>query len=244
MGTANLFGALLWEPKEAIGAGLAMRKGHDKLFQHHGMNPTHLLDWQKGCTPILALHGKDGTQGHFMKMGEYFLEHRIGPFFTVNLSSGELTQKDIEIVEQKLAEIKKLCGCEKVHLLGYSRGAELAHYIAQEPGSFTMNNGYCRQLKKSSHWRTDIECIIRIGSMTNQKEWETLSKEMQAHVWEVRGLDDIHMPERSLAGKQAVEIAGIGHLGLMTSTKVFSELKRIFNNHQSIDQVQHFNKAV
>ncbi|MCB1107209.1 MAG: hypothetical protein KDK76_03845 [Chlamydiia bacterium] len=223
---ANVMGALLWEPRNAIKAGQDLQVGKGGPFQFFGMNPTELLPWQVGRIPILALHGKNGTQGMFLQMGKYFQEHQIGPLFTVNLAEGELTEADCDTIDQKIEEIKRICRCEKVHLLGYSRGAEIAPYAALERGTYHINNGFCYQSKHWTNWREDIGLIIRIGSMTTQEEWKHFSREMQETIWEIRGLDDIHMPEPSLAIHH-IEVSETGHLGLVSSKVVFDHLHSI-----------------
>lgn len=224
--TANVVGALLWEPRQAFKAGADLEKGKVETFQHFGMNPTNLQEWQIGRTPILALHGKNGSQGMFLKMGEYFERNRLGPLFTVNLSDGELCEEDRDIIDAKIAEIQRVCECEKVDLLGYSRGAEMALYAALEKESYRIYNGYCYQARKWKTWRPEVGKIIRIGSMTTKEEWKHLSHPMQESLWEIRGLDDIHMPEPSFA-KHAIEIDGVGHVGLVSSPLVFAVLDSV-----------------
>lgn len=67
----------------------------------------------------------------FTSMGKFFQDEEMGPIFTVNLADGELTEKDCGVVNAKIKEIQALYGREvKVDLVGYSRGAELAFYLA------------------------------------------------------------------------------------------------------------------
>ena len=223
--TASVVGALLWEPREAIRAGSALSVGKEEAFHHFGMNPTSLKKWQEGRTPVLALHGKNGNQGMFLKMGEYFERNKLGPLFTVNLCSGELTEKNRKIVDQKIVEIQALYGRDvKIDLLGYSLGAEEALYSALPNGSYTIHEGYCYQTQSWSKWRPEVNRVIRIGSMTLKDEWDHLSDSMKEMLWEIRGFDDIHMPEPSFSHNR-VEIDGVGHVGLVSSPCVFNALK-------------------
>ncbi len=227
--TASVVGALLWEPREAIRAGNALSIGKEQTFLHFGMNPTRLMEWQKDRIPILALHGKNGNQGMFLKMGEYFERNRIGPLFTVNLCPGELTEKNRKIVDQKIAEIQTLYGHNvKIDLLGYSLGAEEALYSALPRDSYRIHNGYCYQTESWDYWRPEVNRVIRIGSMTLKDEWDHLSDSMKKVLWEIRGLDDIHMPEPSFAHHR-VEINGVGHVGLVSSPSVFNTLKTLMS---------------
>ena len=227
--TANVVGALLWEPRAAIETGIALQGGKESEFHYFGLNPTQLNEWQKDRTPILALHGKNGNQGMFLKMGEFFEKNQIGPLFTVNLCAGELTEKNREIIDQKITEIQTLYGREiQIDFLGYSLGAEEALYAALVKDSYRIHEGYCYQTRSWEKWRPEVNRIIRIGSMTLEEEWKHLSDSMKPMVWEIYGGDDIHMPEPSFAC-HSVKIDGVGHVGLISSPSVFKILKTLMS---------------
>ena len=228
--TANVLGALLWEPAESIKAAKDLNYGKSLDFHDFGMNPKKLSEKQLSQTPILALHGKNGTQGTFLGAGEFFQKNGIGPLFTVNLSDGELTEKDREIIDEKILEIKRLYGRDdiQIDLIGYSRGAEMALYAALPKDSYRIHEGYCCQTKKWEEFRPEVRRIIRIGSMTTFKEWSHLSLTMQKAIWEIRGMDDIHMPETSYCVNK-VEVEGVGHLGLPSHIFVLRALKSLLS---------------
>ncbi len=223
--TANVVGALLWEPRVAIETGNTLAVGKGEAFHYFRMNPTRLEEWQKDRTPVLALHGKNGNQGMFLKMGEFFEKNQIGPLFTVNLCKGGLTERNRETIDQKIAEIHGLYGRDvQVDFLGYSLGAEEAFYSALPKGSYRIHEGYCYKTQGWRKWRPEVNRVIRIGSMTLKHEWDHLSDLMKKVLWEIRGLDDIHMPESSVA-HNGVKIDGVGHVGLISSPSVFNALK-------------------
>ena len=225
---ASVFGALLWEPKISIQTGTAINQGRVDKFQAYGMNPEVIKDKEK--TPTLALHGKNGSQGMFLLLGKYFQEHDMGPLFTVNLSEGELKEKDLGVINAKIEEIQSLYGRKvKINFIGYSLGAELALYAAFHKDSWRIEErGRCF-LSPVSKWRKEVGKIIRIGSMTLQNEWKMLSDEMKISIYEIRGKDDIHMPEPSYA-KNQYQVDGVGHVGLVTSSLVFDQLKIVLDN--------------
>lgn len=230
MWAANVVGALCWEPLISVQAGSDLEKGKVDDFSDFGMNPKELSEDQKKQVPTLALHGKNGTQGTFLSMGRYFQENDLGPLFTLNLSEGELNQEDVAKVHAKIQEIQGLYGEKvKVNLLGYSRGAELALYAALPEETFSINAGQCNKLGEWEAWQDSIGKIIRIGSMTLQKEWEALSLAMQESIYEIRGEDDIHMPEKSLSKHPSTVPYG-GHVGLPTNPKTHAILKGIYTD--------------
>ncbi|QVL56687.1 MAG: hypothetical protein KFB93_04710 [Simkaniaceae bacterium] len=222
---ASVLGALLWEPKVSIQAGTTINKGRVDKFQVYGMNPEVIEDKEK--TPTLAFHGKNGSQGMFLPLGKYFQEHDMGPLFTLNLSEGELTERDLSAINAKIDEIQKLYGRKvKINFIGYSLGAELALYAALQKDSWRIEEGGRCFLNPVTRWREEVGKIIRIGSMTLQTEWKMLSDEMKESIYEIRGMDDIHMPEPSYAINQ-YQVDGVGHVGLVSSSLVFDQLKII-----------------
>ncbi|MCP5504277.1 MAG: hypothetical protein H7A41_03900 [Chlamydiales bacterium] len=229
-GPARVFGALSWEPIASINAGFDIWNGKVAHFDKYGMNPTVLTDSEKLQAPTLLLHGRDGSQGMFTALGAYFKKNQMGPLFSVNLADGELTEEDFDVVDQKIKEISALYGEEvKINIIGYSRGAELALYMALPKDNWWIEEGGKCYLSPATRWRTEIGKVIRIGSMTLLSEWKMLSEEMKESIYEIRGKDDIHMPEPSYALNQ-YEVDGVGHVGLVSSSDVFDKLKVILDN--------------
>lgn len=228
-GVARVFAALAWEPIVSVWAGLDIRRGKVETFDLYGMNPTSLSLEQKRQSPILLLHGRDGSQGMFSAMGAFFKTEEMGPVFTVNLSDGELTEDDYGVVNDKIEEIQKLYGEKiKIDLIGYSRGAELAFFMALPKEKWSMDGqGRCLMFP-ANEWRDEIGKIIRIGSVTLPKEWERITPAMRLSIYEIRGCDDLHMPERSEA-IHCYEVEGVGHVGLVSSPLVFDRLKMILS---------------
>lgn len=221
---ATVVGALFWEPLKSLQAGMAMNEGKEREFHPYGVNPVELTEKQLNSTPILALHGKNGTQGTFLAMARAFQEGDVGPLFTLNLCEGELTMEDQMRIDAKIQEIQALYG-EKVavDLIGYSRGAEIALYMGLPTESWHIEEGgYCYQDRSWDRMRSDIGRIFRIGSMTLPEEWDKLSEPIRDRIYEVRGTEDILMPEKSLAYHQ-LEVYE-GHVGLVDSPSVHAYL--------------------
>lgn len=227
-GVARVFAALAWEPITSVWAGLDISRGKAKTFNLHGMNPTFLTaEQKKKKTPTLLLHGRDGSQGMFTAMGAFFKGEEVGPVFTVNLAEGELTEDDYDVVNGKIEEIQKLYGREvKIDLVGYSRGAELAFYMALLKEKWSMDGqGKCFMFP-ASRWRKEVGKVIRIGSTTLPEEWDKITPAMKENVYEIRSRDDLHMPGESFATHQ-YEVEGVGHVGMVSSPLVFDKLKTI-----------------
>ena len=221
---ANVAGALLWEPIKAIQSGMNLNQGKEREFHPYGINPTELSEKQLSNTPILALHGKNGTQGSFITMARAFQQAGVGPLFTLNLCEGELTMQDKDRIDAKILEIQRLYGSEvQIDLIGYSRGAEMALYMGLDESTWHIKEGgYCFQDKEWSEMNPLVGRIFRIGSMTIESEWNLLSEEIRERIFEVRGTEDILMPEKSFADHQ-IEVYE-GHVGLVDSPEVHTWL--------------------
>jgi len=217
---ANVVGALFWEPLKSIQMGMHLKEGKEKEFHLFGMNPAELTEQQLASRPILALHGKNGTQGTFISMAKAFQKASVGPLFTLNLCPGELTMEDRDRIDAKLQEIETLYGHPvQVDLIGYSRGAEMALYMGLRKDAWHIDQGgYCYQDKEWEVMRPTIGRIFRIGSMTTQEEWDQLPDSIRGNTYEIQGSEDIHMSEKSLASN-TLEVYE-GHVGLPDSPAV------------------------
>jgi len=197
-----------------------MNEGKGEEFHIFGMNPTQLTEKQLAKRPILALHGKNGNQGAFLSMAEAFQKVGVGPLFTLNLCDGELTMVDRDRINAKIQEIEALYGREvEVDLIGYSRGAEMALYMGLQKNSWHIKDGgYCYQDREWEMMRSNVGRIFRIGSMTTEEEWRKLPEEIRSRIYEIRGSEDILMPEKSMAYHQFEVYSG--HVGLVDSPDV------------------------
>ena len=131
------------------------------------------------------------------------------PAFTVNLpDQGPIGERDRQIIHDKIEAIKELYlsrgrGDIKVHLVGYSRGAQAAYSAAID--------------------RLDIDRLIRIGHPTLPEE---LDNRVQALVYEIDARWDVLVDERSLLpSHQHVEL-NCGHLGLLSSDSMHQAVIR------------------
>lgn len=92
------------------------------------------------------LHGNLHNQSAWLPLAAFLHSNKyLGPIFTVNLPSYDVTDTDRAIIEHKLNEIKQLY-VEKnmfdvnITLIGHSRGAGLAYNRFFYPESFVLEN--------------------------------------------------------------------------------------------------------
>ena len=133
---------------------------------------------------------------------------------------------DQDLIEKKLDLIRALYQAEgkpfRFDVVGYSRGAEYAHYVALEKGTWEVENGFCRyKTGRFDGWRKEFGKMIRIGSALLKGEKTALDPSMLAAVYEVRGNDDILMPQRSLLKEGHQLHVKSGHVGLMQCEECF-----------------------
>lgn len=224
--TANAIGSLLAELKSALYTGYWLPWGRDKNFRYYGLNPTELTVEQKKKPAILLLHGKGSNQSAWVELAKTFQREKIPNIFTLNSNDGELTDDDIPLLEEKYEEIRKLYGEEnpRIILIGHSRGAEFALYAALPSDAFSLREGYCTQDKAWDVFRPEIECVIRLGSPMLKEEREKLPSHLEKRVYEIDGLRDLLIPDRSLAPYYA---ADCGHVELLYDQSVHQKIVKL-----------------
>lgn len=221
--TANVVAALLAETRSALFTGYWSLSGKEKTFQYYDLNPTILTTEEKEKPAILMLHGKGSNQSVWVELAKTFQKDGVPNVFTLNSHDGELTDEDIPLFEAKLEEITCLYDGKtpEVIVIGHSRGAEFSLFAGLQPDTFKLEEGYCTQLKKWEGFRPEIRMMIRLGSPMLQEEREALTDEMQAKIYEIDGLRDLIIPDRSL---DPYYQADCGHVELLYNQDVHKKI--------------------
>lgn len=168
-------------------------------FNFYNLNPTELKDEQLEKRPILLIHGNCHNQTAWLSLASGLEESDLGPVFTVDLPSGSVTEKDYEIVNEKIAAIQALYNKHvKIDVVGHSRG------------------GYIGYTLKSQHHPEDIGKVIRLGSISNEKKHEDL--------YEITGEFDVLVTAKSVLDKEHQMEVDTGHLGLMYSPEAHKQI--------------------
>lgn len=224
--TANVVATLLAETRSAFFAGYWSLSGNEKTFQYYGLNPTILTAEEKEKPAILLLHGKGSNQSVWVELAKTFQKEGVPNVFTLNSHDGELTDEDIPLFEAKLKEISRLYDGKtpEVIVIGHSRGAEFSLFACLQPSTFKLEEGYCTQLEKWERFRPEIRMMIRLGSPMLQEEREALTEEMLAKIFEIDGLRDLIIPDRSL---NPYYQADCGHLELIYSQEVHKKILQL-----------------
>lgn len=187
---AMVIGTLLMEPLEAIRAAFSSFANLKKHFNFYEMNPTTISEEQSKKVPILLLHGNFHDQSAWLSLGRILKKSGIGPVYTVNLPNGDITQKDFEIIQRKIDEIKtdyqRFNAPVNIDVIGHSRGGDIASSISE-----------------------GIRKIIKIGSVLEQEPANP------NHIYEIIGRHDILETRPSLCASDRQHIINTGHLGLL-----------------------------
>ncbi|WP_420422494.1 esterase/lipase family protein [Simkania sp.] len=224
--TANALAAILAETRSALFMGYWLSSGKEKTFQHYGLNPTTLTEEQKGKPAILLLHGKGSNQAVWVELAKTLQEKGIPNVFTLNSHDGELTDEDIPLFEAKLEEIRQLYGekIPRVIVIGHSRGAEFSLYAGLPPDTFKLDEGYCTQLKQWEAFRPEIHMMIRLGSPLLSEERDQLPEDMLSKIYEIDGLRDLIIPDRS---SNPYYQADCGHVELLHNQEVHKKIVQL-----------------
>lgn len=215
--TTVVLGTLLLEPWQAIKSSLAYPYNWKSHFNFYNLNPKRITEKQAKKRPILLIHGNFHNQSAWLELAKKFKELDLGPSYTVNLPSGNITDQDYTIIRDKLKEIKeqyKQYGVEDViiDIVGHSRGGFLAQKMAWTS----------KELNGKVYWNRaeDIGKVIKVGATLDQEETSSLKRldpTFNERVYEITGLHDVITTTPSLRPASHQKIVTTGHLALLYS---------------------------
>lgn len=218
--TSLILGTLFAELLPAIKAAFMSAANLKKDFNFYGMNPKVLTTEELKKQPILLIHGNYHNQSAWLSLAKKLQSSNLGPVYTVNLPCGAITDKDYEILDDKLEEIKglykKANACPiKVNVIGHSRGGFLASEMAWK----TLK----KDKEGNQYWKRseDIGKIISIGHPLDPEETQLIQlvdENFKDRLYEITGEHDILASNhKSLLPHHRQSIINSGHLGLLYS---------------------------
>jgi hypothetical protein len=223
----------IWEPSAQFRASREYRLGWKQPFNFYGLNPVQISEDQARQPPILLLHGNWHNQSAWLSFAESAAKSGFGSLYTVNLPSGSLSEQDIAIVNDKIAEIKAQYKLHKrddikVHLVGHSRGARIAYYMAAEESGWHFNKVEAVLTGEKIVLRRDIGKIIKLGYPTS--EWDIGHFGAITQAYDVVGMEDVIVTHRSkLPAKHYLEVE-CGHVGLLYHPAVHEQIIKWLSN--------------
>lgn len=206
-----VFGTILHEPWQVVKASFLYPFGLKKQFQFYGMNPAAITGEQ--LRPILLIHGNLHNQSAWISLAKELKKAGIGPVFTLNLPSGNITDRDFALIGAKINQIKRLYQKEiTIDLVGHSRGGDLAGEIGDCIWKVGVNFGK----------------VIKIGIPFTKGEIEELKwihPNFTERVLEITAKHDVLVGKREsfIPRKCRLEV-DTGHLGLLYSPVVHAEI--------------------
>lgn len=216
---AAVLGTLLTEPWSAIKAACRFPFNWRNHFNYHDLNPKTLTIEQAKKHPILLIHGDFHNQSAWLTLAKKLKYAGLGPVYTINLPSGEVTQYDYALILQKITEIKAQYSQQgikkiKVNIVGHSRGGYLAHHSAWSILSSKMSEDHFGK-------------IISLGSVLNNAELHSLKEhdsDFENKKFEITAAYDVLETAISLLPPQNQMIINTGHLGLLYSNDVHQRI--------------------
>jgi hypothetical protein len=131
-GAAAIIGTFLLEPGSILRAVFDwVVYGFRETPHFSGVNPQDLTDDQLQMPPVLCLHGNYHCPAAFTEIAKALRESYNPAIFTIKLPSGRITDRDRDLVREKIQEIKnayesKGAALSKIDLIGHSRGGYIA----------------------------------------------------------------------------------------------------------------------
>lgn len=229
---SNVVGTQLLEPWSSFKSALLIPLGWVNKFQFFGLNPDRLTPEQAKKKPLLLIHGNMHNQSAWLPFVKYIQNSYDGPIYTVNLNNGPLTENDRLILDAKIKEILAQYAEHgnydvQIDIVGHSRGARMAFYAALDPSCWRIDeNGKPKVLPSKVEWRHEIGNIVRIGYPLKRKQDTWLDELMRSRIYEIDGLHDCIVDERSLADPSHLAQIDCGHLELMHAEETFARILR------------------
>lgn len=195
--------------------------GTRKKFNYHDLNPTKITEEDSEKQPTLLLHGGFHNQGVWIDLAREIQQFNklnkqksLGPVYTFNFATNEFSKKDIQLFNQKIAEIKAQYmqwdkEDVKVNLVGYCAGGSKAAVLKIDENCWRLNtNGYPVLSFPIAFSRQDIGKIIGICMLLF---WETNANK----VHKIQGRQDLLFPTQP--SSETNFIVDSGHLGTIFS---------------------------
>lgn len=227
---SNIIGTQLLEPWSSFKCSLAYPLGLVNKFQFFGLNPDRITPEQAQKRPLLLLHGNMHNQSAWLSLAKVLQHSDGGPIYTVNLNNGPLTEDDRLIIYAKIEEIKRHYaehGIDdvKIDIGGHSRGARMAFYSALTPNSWKIDaEGKPKVYPKRIDWRDDIGHIFRIGYPTSPKQDSWINGDLRDRIYEIDGIHDCLVDDRSIADRDHRVSIDCGHLALLHAPEMHAQV--------------------
>lgn len=236
-----VFATILFEFIECLkytGRFLLAYKPH---FSFYGLNPKKLTKEQKEYDPVILLHGNYANQSTWLSLASKLAKNYKGPVFTINLDNGNYTQRDFDIIETTISNIKQLYNFDDpnqviTHIVGFSRGAGLARYMSYDKSQVSVKNGDIYRVEDEyMKYRPDVGRVIMIGSGSKPPFYDTNSEVADKFRY-IHGTKDLLWTDKvQLKNEHRVDVES-GHAGLVnhpdTHKAIFSWLNEPYNKNR------------
>ncbi len=212
--TASTLGTLLLEPWQSLKAALLMPFGMKTHFNFYNLNPRNLTKEQLDKEPILCIHGNLHNQTAWLSLAKSMQSIGLGPLYTINVPSGEITTKDYEILEMKIKEIKAAYKKNiKIHFISHSRGG----WLAVSKTWSNIGPGVERYWSPRS---SDIGKVITMGFSLGKQSIQMVEKydpHFKDSLFEIAGTYDVLWTDASVLPASNQYSIDVGHVGLLNS---------------------------
>ena len=229
--TAAVTASFLGEPICNFMASVCYLLGLVKPFRFYDLNPKEITKEQAEKRPIILIHGNYSNPSNWLSFAKELKKHDLGPVYTVYLNSGNLTEKDVTIINRKMDEIRvhySSYGKKPVFdLVGHSRGAEMAFLMGLDKKCWKISDSGKISISKEQYSiNPSIGKIVRLGLSTSKTWLSHIKPDLLSKLHEVDGEYDIIREDdeySSLDSKHKL-VVSCGHLGVLYTKQAQSQV--------------------
>lgn len=229
--TSFVLASFLGEPLATFKSSFCYPVGYRNQFNYFGLNPISLSPEQTEKRPILLLHGNYHNQSAFLFLAKILSEKDLGPVYTLNLHSGPLTEKDTDLIQEKIHQIQsqyEIYGKKvKIDLVGHSRGAEMAFCMGMDKscweitpeGNIVIDN---ENFEKNPH----IGRVIRLGLSTSDSYRDQIDEKYLEEIYEIDAEFDLIREHDEISHQDPTHRLELpcGHVGLLQTEEALEQI--------------------
>ena len=197
-----------------------------KLFRISTDDPNAIKERYLEKPALILLHGNCHDPSAWNAFHKSWGDR--GPIFTVQLHSWHHRVEDVEAVHKKIEFIRALyaVGRKKpeIFIVGHSRGAEVCFISMLTRSSCHIDETGTVTFEKKIKVEENIKAIFCLGSPVTQIFEEAIDPKIAKYIYEIDGLRDVMVKEKSLKQDAQKLSVNTGHLGLLYHTIVHRQV--------------------
>ncbi len=237
----TVLATILFEFRECLIFVFRFLLAYKPHFNFYGLNPKKLSAEQKDHDPVILIHSNYTNQSTWLSLASTLSKKYKGPVFTVNITAGDLSQKDIDIIETKITDIKNLYNFDDpndvvTHFVGHSKGAWLAEYMSMNQSDWSLRDGQLYRVKDELlTYRPDVGTVIMIASGNKPVHYDSVTEVANKFRY-IHGTQDLLWQKRLELREEHIIDVECGHFALLNRPETHEAICQWLNEAESEEE--------